>query len=206
MTERATGHTSALEKTAWEIIKDPIIHAAKICHSLIADLALTGEEETALGWISVPAKANDDRKNKKANPSATDFFSTSTWFVSSENGNRPQSREGRTGPGGERMEAHIHYHRLNEPPEKISIKALSPTSSFELSFIDSLPSPVFRLAYQKDGTNFIFEQNANETRLITDDPGLAKKFDIHDAMTNVTSQLNQIVDTLKTVATGTKRS
>src|SRR3989344_53787 len=198
MTERSPGHTHALEKTAWEIIKDPIIQHSLLCHSLIADLALTGEEQTALGWISVPAKANNNQNNREANSSATDFFSTSTWF-SSENGKPSQLKSGHKGPGGERLEAHIHYRCFNGPLERIDIRgASSPTSSFELSFIESLPLPVFRLEYQKDGTNFIFEQNANETRLITNNPNLAKKFNIQNAMINVTSQLNQIVDTLKT--------
>lgn len=205
MNERLTDPCYPLEKTAWETIKDPIKMLAKICHSLIADLALTGEEETALGWISTPAKESDDLENRKTDPSATDVFSTSTWFAS-ENGKPPQLKSGRKGPGGERLEAHIHYRCFDGPLERVLLKVSSPTSSFELSFIENLPSPVFRLEYTKDGTNFIFEQNANETRLITDNPGLAKKFDIHDAMIDVTSQLQQIADALKTVATEAKRS
>lgn len=206
MNERLTGRCYSLEETAWRIVKKPTAYAAKICHLLIADLALSGEEESALGWISVPAKVDQDRKNKDTTLSATDFFSTSTWFVSSENGSRPQLREGRKGPSGETLEAHIHYRCFDGPLEIISIKASSPASSFELSFIESLPSPVFRLACTRDDTSFVFEQNAHETRLITDNEDLAKKFTVQDAMNNVTSQLSQIVAALKKVAIGAKHS
>ena len=204
MTER-TAHT--LEKVKWETVKGHVKTVSKICASFISDLSLSEKEQVELGWIAVSAseagvnrQENHSPITKKVQVGATDYFSTSTWFINSENVNRPQLKEGKTGQNGEKLEVHIYYGCFDGPWDRISVKVSSASSESQFSFINGKHSPLFRLSYQKDGVSYTFDQNADGAKLTTENEYLAQKFDLQDVLINITSQLCEITQALKTVA------